>query len=96
MLYVQGLRKEVIILFVDICGIDDHHCLNVLFIFSLHSWSYTTIHYIIIIKECYGDSTGNDGGYWACYDGSLEMPVPSQGHYGFHSFPLVDWFSLFI
>jgi hypothetical protein len=26
----------------------------------------------------------------------LEMPVPSQGHYGFHSFPLVDWFCLFI
>ena len=71
------------------------HCLNVLFIFSLHSWSYTTIHYIIIIKECYGDSTGNDGGYWACYDGSLEIPVPSQGHYGFHSFPVVDWFCLF-
>jgi hypothetical protein len=23
---------------------------------------------------------------------SLEMPVPSQGHYGFHSFPVVDWF----
>ena len=21
---------------------------------------------------------------------SLEMPVPSQGHYGFHSFPVVD------
>jgi hypothetical protein len=21
---------------------------------------------------------------------SLEMPVPSQGHYGFHSFPIVD------
>ena len=21
---------------------------------------------------------------------SLEMPVPSQGHYGFHSFPAVD------
>ena len=20
----------------------------------------------------------------------LEMPVPSQGHYGFHSFPVVD------
>ena len=27
---------------------------------------------------------------------SLEMPVPSQGHYGFHSFSLVDWFCLFI
>jgi hypothetical protein len=23
------------------------------------------------------------------------MPVPSQGHYGFHSFPVVDWFCLF-
>ena len=27
---------------------------------------------------------------------SLEMPVPSQGHYGFHSFPVFDWFCLFI
>jgi hypothetical protein len=27
---------------------------------------------------------------------SLELPVPSQGHYGFHSFPVVDWFCLFI
>ena len=24
------------------------------------------------------------------------MPVPSQGHYDFHSFPVVDWFCLFI
>jgi hypothetical protein len=24
------------------------------------------------------------------------MPVPSQGHYGFHSFPVFDWFCLFI
>ena len=23
---------------------------------------------------------------------SLEMPVPSRGHCGFHSFPAVDWF----
>ena len=27
---------------------------------------------------------------------SFGMPVPSQGHYGFHSFPVVDWFCLFI
>ena len=27
---------------------------------------------------------------------SLEMPVPSQGHYGVHSFPVVDRFCLFI
>jgi hypothetical protein len=27
---------------------------------------------------------------------SLEIPVPSQGHYSFHSFPVVDWFCLFI
>jgi hypothetical protein len=24
------------------------------------------------------------------------MPVPSQGHYSFHSFPVVDWFSLYL
>jgi len=24
------------------------------------------------------------------------MPVPSEGHYGFHIFPVVDWFCLFI
>ena len=27
---------------------------------------------------------------------SLEMPIPSQGHYDFHSFPVVDWFCLYI
>jgi hypothetical protein len=27
--------------------------------------------------------------YWKS-EFSLEMPVPSQGHYGFHSFPVVD------
>jgi hypothetical protein len=27
---------------------------------------------------------------------SLEMPVPSQGHCGFPSFPVVDWFCLFV
>ena len=26
----------------------------------------------------------------------FRMPVPNQGHYGFHSFPVVDWFCLFI
>ena len=33
---------------------------------------------------------------WTSITISLEMPVPSQGHYGFHSFPVVDWFCLFI
>jgi hypothetical protein len=37
----------------------------------------------------------NDNGYAALIvmiqsTISLEMPVPSQGHYGFHSFPVVD------
>ena len=27
---------------------------------------------------------------------SLEIPVPSQGHTGFPSFPVVDWFCLFV
>ena len=26
----------------------------------------------------------------------VKWTVPSQGHYGFHSFPVVDWFCLFI
>jgi hypothetical protein len=28
--------------------------------------------------------------------GNNKITVPSQGHYGFHSFPVVDWFCLFI
>ena len=27
---------------------------------------------------------------------AIVLPVPNQGHYGFHSFPVVDWFCLFI
>jgi hypothetical protein len=30
------------------------------------------------------------GRFGALKSDSLEMPVPSQGHYGFHSFPVVD------
>ena len=56
-------------------------------------------------KYCYSDSRK----LWAVMKGgglalsnliqptiSLEMPVPSHDHYGFHSFPVVDWFCLFI
>jgi hypothetical protein len=31
----------------------------------------------------------NDG-FRYDHDICLEMPVPNQGHYGFHSFPVVD------
>ena len=34
--------------------------------------------------------------HWWTQRWFLEMPVPSQGHYGFHSFPVVDWFCLCI
>ena len=27
---------------------------------------------------------------------SLKIPVSGQGHYGFYSFPVVEWFGLFI
>ena len=56
-------------------------------------------------KYCYSDSRKR----WAVMKGggltlqnlfqptiSLEMPVPSQGHYDFQNFPVVDWFCLFI
>jgi hypothetical protein len=38
-----------------------------------------TKHYVLIIM-----------GYLIQPTISLEVPVPSQGHYGFHSFPVVD------
>jgi hypothetical protein len=56
-------------------------------------------------KYCYSDSLklwavmkGGDLALWNLIQPtiSLEMPVPSQGHYGFHSFLVVDWFCLFI
>jgi len=56
-------------------------------------------------RYCYSDSRKlwavMQGGGLALYNLiqptiSLEMPVPSQGHYGFHGFPVVDWFCLFI
>ena len=56
-------------------------------------------------KYCYSDSRNlwavMKAGGLALYNLiqptiSLEMPVPSPGHYGFHSFPVVDWFFLFI
>jgi hypothetical protein len=56
-------------------------------------------------KYCYSDSrnlwAAMKAGGLALYNLiqpniSLEMPVPSQGHYGFHIFSVVDWFCLFI
>jgi len=56
--------------------------------------------FIPVFKYCYSDSRN----LWTVMRAgglapsnliqptiSLEMPVPSQGHYGFHSFPVVDW-----
>jgi hypothetical protein len=42
-------------------------------------------------EEIYIFSNGGHLGYRTAQPTiSLEMPVPSQGHYGFHSFPVVD------
>ena len=63
----------------------------------------------ILFKHCYKYCYSDSRTLWAIRKAgglahynliqptiSLEMPVPSQGHYGFHSFPVVDWFCLFI
>ena len=53
----------------------------------------------ILIQYCYKYCYSDSRNLWAVMIQptiSLEMPVPSQGHYGFHSFPVVDWFCLFI
>jgi hypothetical protein len=72
------------------------------------STALTTILHILFqycCKYCYSDSrnlwTVMKAGGLAPYNLiqptiSLEMPVPSQGQYGFYSFPVVDWFCLFI
>ena len=59
----------------------------------------------VLFKYCYKYCYSDSRKLWAVMKGgglalinliqptiSLEMPVPSQGHYGFHSFPVVDWF----
>ena len=45
-------------------------------------------YYKITLK---GRETGSSHRIMYC-DVALEMPVPSQGHYGFHSFPLLTDF----
>jgi hypothetical protein len=62
-------------------------------------------YFVPVFKYCYSDSRS----LWTVMRAgglalknliqptiSLEMPVPSQGHNGFHSLPVVDWFCLFI
>ena len=57
--------------------------------------------FVPVFKYCYSDSRSlwtvmRAGGLalWNLIQPtiSLEMPLPSQGHYGFHSFPVIDWF----
>ena len=63
----------------------------------------------VLFKYCYKYCYSDSRKLWAVMKGgglalqnlfqptiSLEMPVPSQGHYGFHSFPVDDLFCLFI
>jgi hypothetical protein len=67
---------------------------------STRSW-YRNLNFLRDRKYCYSDSrnlwTIMRAGGLALYNLiqptiSLEMPEPSQGHYGFHSFSVVDWF----
>ena len=63
----------------------------------------------VLFKYCYKYCYSDSRKIWAVMKGgglallnliqptiSLEMPVPSQGHYGFRSLSVVDWFCLFI
>ena len=81
-------------------------------VFDIHFTEFGTVMTTVLpvlfkycYKYCYSDSRKlwavMKGGGLALYNLiqptiSFEMPVPSQGHYGFHSFPVVDWFCLFI
>jgi hypothetical protein len=50
----------------------------------------TYIQNISVKRIRYGFSTSFSDKNYLPVSYSLEMPVPSQGHYGFHSFPVVD------
>jgi hypothetical protein len=58
-------------------------------------WKNTDFHPFSTWKSCKKRSVFADDFVYAVMKPhlciiSLEMPVPSQGHYGFHSFPVVD------
>ena len=74
-------------------------------VFDIYFTEFGTALFQYCYKYCYSDSRN----LWAVLKAgvlalsnmiqpniSLEMPVPSQGHYCVHSFPVVDWFCLFI
>ena len=81
-------------------------------VFDIHFTEFfavmTTV-WPVLFKYCYKFGYSDSRKLWAVMKGGglallnliqptifLEMPVPSQDHYGFHSFPVVDWFCLFI
>ena len=51
---LSELRWEVIVCYVDIDGIDDHYCLNILFVFSELRWE---------VIVCFVDISGIDDHY---------------------------------
>jgi len=46
------VKREVIVRFVDSDGIDDHHCLNFLFIITLYKEQISQIITYTIMLEC--------------------------------------------
>ena len=65
------------------CLYPNHHLLDISVLFESRPFSIFPLYYVFVSEP-------------SSPIPSLEMPVPSQGHYGFHSFPVVDWFWLFI
>ena len=76
---------------------------------SGHVYAALTTVLPVLFKCCYKYCYSDGRKLWAVMKGGglahsnliqptifLEMPVSSQGHYGFHSFPCIDWFCLFI
>ena len=50
---------------------------------------FTTTPYVVVVL-IFLDQYIERGKFGGLKYDSLEMPVPSQGHYGFHSFSVVD------
>ena len=86
--YTFESKGQKLILFRSICyssGVFVYVRSNILYLVVIKEDHLNRVHGVpfqLILMQTYDILTS--------YLVSLEMPVPSQAHYGFHSFPVVD------
>ena len=72
------------------CGYSHLVSMVHLVLLQTHCQQFSKAHVILTAMFYFNCSHIHMYGAYISHIISLEMPVPSQGHYGFHSFPVVD------